>query len=287
MKQTVLFGLKVYNGSFVNLKKDLSRWLKGRLAQSKLKLIATPNPEQVVLASKNQEFLAVLNQFDVLIPDGVGLVWASRFFKARGLIETAVKERVTGVDLVSWLLEFAFEYNLKVLLVGGKDLGKLKIQNLKLKIEDDNDNQLVVHDVREMNLDKRDRLKNKQTVVYWTEAYKDKLKRTKKEEAELKNLISKLRPDIVLVAFGAPFQEMWLLEHRQLLERSGVKLGMVVGGALDMLVGRLPRAPYIMQQLGLEWFWRLVLEPSRIKRQLKLLKFIWLTLTYSKESKKR
>ncbi len=277
MKSILLFGLEVYSGSFDKLKKDLDRWFQ---AQTKLKLVATPNPEQVVLADTDKAFLKVLNQFDILVPDGVGLIWASRLLKDSGLVKERLTERVAGVDLVSWLLKYAFEHNLKVLLVGGKNLGKLKIQNLKLKIEDDGE--LIIYDARRIDFNKKTKRGSKQPVIYWTPAYKNKFKREKKEQVELEKLISQLKPNIVLVAFGAPFQEAWLIKHRQLLKKSEVKLGMVVGGAFDMLVGKLPRAPRLIRQAGLEWFWRLILEPSRIKRQLKLLKFIWLTLNYPK-----
>ncbi len=251
------------------------------LSASKLKLLATPNPEQVVLASHQPGFFKALSRFDWLIPDGVGLVKASCWLKSRGKLKRCLKERVTGVDVVSWLFGFTVENDLKVLLVGGRNLEnlELKFKNTKLKIIEKKELASLANKQKEETKEAKNHSKN---VIFWIEGYKDKLKPTKTEERMIARVITELKPDIVLVALGAPEQEFWLIRHRELLDKAGVKLGMVVGGAIDMIGGRLERAPLVWQRLGLEWLWRLVQEPWRWRRQLRLVRFVWLVVGYSR-----
>jgi len=77
---------------------------------------------------------------------------------------------------------------------------------------------------------------------------------------------------------GAPHQEEWILEHRQLLKNSGCLIALTVGGAIDMILGKLTRAPLWMRRFGLEWLYRLIQEPWRWKRQTRLIKFAWLVM---------
>jgi len=81
--------------------------------------------------------------------------------------------------------------------------------------------------------------------------------------------------DILFVAFGSPKQEIWIAEN---ISKLPVKVAIGVGGAFDFVSGKVRRAPVFMQKLGLEWLFRLIIEPWRIKRQLKLIKFIFLVL---------
>ncbi len=96
----------------------------------------------------------------------------------------------------------------------------------------------------------------------------------KKHDSESERVIKQINDfgtDLLLVAFGAPWQERWLIEHRSELN---TKVAMVVGGALDMWAGNVRRAPLGWRKIGLEWLWRLMMEPSRFKRQLRLVKFM-------------
>ena len=85
------------------------------------------------------------------------------------------------------------------------------------------------------------------------------------------------KTDILFVAFGAPKQEKWIAEN---LEKIPVKVAMGVGGAFDYISGRVPRAPAWIRRLSLEWLFRLIIQPWRIKRQLKLLKYLWLIMVH-------
>ncbi len=84
--------------------------------------------------------------------------------------------------------------------------------------------------------------------------------------------INKFMPDVLLVAYGAPWQEKWLFANRYKLN---AKVGMGVGGAFDYLTGHTPTPPELISKMGLEWLWRLVHEPWRWRRQLALLKYLY------------
>ena len=85
--------------------------------------------------------------------------------------------------------------------------------------------------------------------------------------------------DILFVAFGPPKQEKWIAKN---LKKIPVKVAMTVGGSLDIISGKIPRAPKILRTLGLEWIFRLIMEPWRVKRQLALIEYLLLILKYGK-----
>ncbi len=215
--------------------------LEGIIEGEKFKTVMTPNPEQIVLASKEPRFGEALEQADYLLPDGAGLVWAS-----------GVKERLTGADSVREILLMAAAKNKKVMLIGG---------NYKER-------------AGRLNVD----LGGVQTEIYYTKGYQNANNPSENEEKALRVFVGKSKPDIVLVAFGAPKQEYFVIEKKAWLEENGVKMIMCVGGAFDFLLGRVRRAPSSWQKLGLEWLWRLGREPWRWYRQLALPKFVWLVM---------
>ncbi|KKU74197.1 MAG: Glycosyl transferase, WecB/TagA/CpsF family [Candidatus Amesbacteria bacterium GW2011_GWB1_47_26] len=107
-------------------------------------------------------------------------------------------------------------------------------------------------------------------------AYDDGEKSIRAGERESKRIVAKInkyKPDILLVAYGAPWQEKWLWANRSKIK---AKVGMGVGGAFDYLTGRVKLPPEWINKIGLEWLWRLVHERWRWRRQLRLLRFVWL-----------
>lgn len=97
------------------------------------------------------------------------------------------------------------------------------------------------------------------------------------ENQEIIKAINDIKPDVLLVAYGAPYQEKWLSAMRSKLS---AKVAMGVGGSFDYLVGHAALPPALLEKLGLEWFWRLIREPWRAKRQMMLVKFAWRALTH-------
>ena len=232
------FNLDILNETWEEWRADL----KDILNQEKLKLIMTPNPEQIMLARKEKRFLKLLQEADVLLPDGQGLVWAS-----------GAKTRLTGSDSVEEILKIAREKKLKALLIGGD-------------YQTNKENQLVIPGT-------------KLNMIFYTKGYQNITKVDQNEEKEVKLLISTIKPDILFLAFGAPKQEEWLVNHRDLLTKNQVKLAMVVGGSFDFLLNKVKRAPLLWQKLHGEWLWRLIQEPKRLKRQLVLPQFAFLVVT--------
>lgn len=219
-------------------------------------ILFTPNPEQLVLASKNADFDALLRHADILIPDGVGLVLASRFLAlAHG--GPTLSERIAGIDVAVDLLSLASRKKWQTLLVGGKNYGRGSSRAVQLPAD-------VSHVLT--------------AKMQWTPGYTNVARPTKEEEREVITTLRQLKPKIVFVAFGAPHQEQWVVDHLAELEKAGVEIVMVVGGAFDVLLGKLRRAPLSMRSFGLEWLYRLIQEPHRWRRQLALFEFGWLTL---------
>lgn len=257
---TNLFGLDLFSREKSTLLKILSEKLLGR---SGLVLAATPNPEQVIQSTQNRSFLKTLQQFDLLLPDGIGLVWASwllQFNNAESTKGARLKERITGTDSALWLLGFAKEHNQRVLVLGGREYG------------DPSQPSSTPQELSALYP------KNNLSECWWLEGFRDVASPTVTEQRAVAQAVTTLKPAIVFVAFGAPHQEFWVIKQRQLLESAGVRVVLVVGGAFDYILGKVARAPYFLQVLGLEWLYRLVLQPWRWRRQLRLLQFSWLVL---------
>lgn len=227
--------------------------------------IATGNPEQVMLAQRDRQFYqTVKDEFDWLLPDGEGIVWASQ----RTNSGQTIPERVAGVEVVAEVLaQLPSDFG-PVLVIGGRGYqGKtVKTASGQWKI--------IAFG--------REETQSKEQLVVWLPAYTDASRPNKEEEEEVALVFRMLQPKLVFVALGAPQQEFWVAQHKSLFRKSGVRVVMVVGGAFDMLTGIIPRAPLLVRQLKLEWFWRLLQEPSRWRRQLALVRFLWLVLNKSK-----
>lgn len=165
-----------------------------------------------------------------------------------GLKLGGVRNRVTGVDLMERLIEEAGKKKLTVGFIGGKDgIAHKAAQYFREKYESRivyTDNGGVVNKEGE-----------------WVEGNRKAI----------------LKMDLLFVGFGALKQEKWIKVN---LNKIPVKIAIGVGGALDYFAGEIPRAPKVLRDLGLEWLFRLIIQPWRIKRQLALLKFIWLVLKY-------
>lgn len=170
-----------------------------------------------------------------------------------GKTKNKIQERIAGVEVVEHLLQ----KNLKTLIIGGRDyLGAFEGE--------------AFEDIKS--------LKKIQNNLYWTEGYQEKADILAVEEEALDRIITELKPDLVFVALGAPDQEKWILEHYNLMQENQVKIAMAVGGSFDFLFAKVNRAPQLWQKIGLEWLWRLIKQPWRGKRQLRLIEFIYLLI---------
>lgn len=226
-----------------------------------VRVVFTPTTEQVVMASeeargKKQEarksLLECFEQADMNLPDTLGIVLAERVLVFRQGWKPRLTERVSGVDMMQMLFAEALKQGKKVFLLGGKGTTAEKAAKAlksKYKISDSDFQRLVM----------------------WDAGARDVENESEKEVEAIIERINKFGADVVFVAYGAPWQERWVIEHRDELK---VKVVMVVGGALDMLSGNVSRAPVKWRKFGLEWLWRLVHQPWRWRRQLRLVKFV-------------
>lgn len=244
------------------------------------KQIVTPNPEMLLEAQKNPEFLEALQRAWLSIPDGIGILWAStvqeitrgnsslvKFMKAIFTLATLAfhpkfctkvfPERVTGTDLmesicaVSRTLQPPFDKlkvtkgGIPIFLLGAKPGIAEKVKEI-LEIR-----------YRGVNI----------VGTFSGSPSED-------DFVAIQALIAETQPQILFVAYGSPSQELWITEHLKKL--ASVKIAMGVGGAFDFIACERKRAPKWMQRIGVEWMFRLFQEPSRWKRIWNaVVKFPW------------
>ena len=208
---------------------------KKMLAEEGQHFICTPNPEIVMEAQKDKDLMNILHEADMVIPDGIGVVWASRYS------EICLKERVAGYDLTQNLMAELAATGETFYFFGGAPG--------------------VASTAARMMMKKYPGLK----VVGVHNGYFDE-----KEEKKIIQDIKTKSPSILLVGLGAPKQEKWIYDNIRLV---GAKVAIGVGGSFDVMAGNVKRAPKIFQKLGLEWFHRLITQPTRWRRMMRLPKF--------------
>jgi N-acetylglucosaminyldiphosphoundecaprenol N-acetyl-beta-D-mannosaminyltransferase len=209
---------------------DIIKSLDFFLMEGKSHFITTPNPEIILTAGSDEEYFFILNAADLSIADGFGLVLA-------GYISGQKISRVTGADITKLLLQKANDNNLKVLVInltGG------------LSTKDDISSALQQK---------------------WSKLNFKVIDVTKKERlsAEENKEITDFAPQIIFVGLGAPFQEK--LIYHELTNWPSSKIAIGIGGSFDFITGKIKRAPKIIRLIGLEWLWRVVIQPqNRLKR---------------------
>lgn len=229
MKENIL-GIDVCSDTYDELAAKLLQDIdKGRKS-----FIVAINPEKIMKAQEDRELKSLLNQATYQIPDGIGVILASKLKKGR------IHERVTGIDMMLKLCQEATNNGKKIFLYGAKpgiaDEAKAKLEEMFPGI----------------------------LIVGTLNGYE-------KNEEVIERTINDSGAEIVFVALGSPAQENWIIAHKEKLNPS-VYQG--VGGSFDVISGRLNRAPAVFQKFGLEWLYRLLKEPWRWKRQLELPRFL-------------
>ena len=230
MKHT-LFDIPIDDVSSTELDQQLAEWLNG----SAQKFITTPNPEFLLLARQDEEFRQILQSSDLSLPDGVGLR-----FGIAALTDGRLKNRHTGVDLVERLAYWSYRTNRHLLLLGGAEGSAEKTKHFfeqkfpGIKISVFNPGRIDVSDVG----------------GHKTRPYE----------------LDECNADIMLVALGQKKQEQFI--KCTLSHLPSVRIAVGVGGAFEMIAGMKPRAPRFMSRMGLEWLWRVFIEPRRIGRIL-------------------
>lgn len=241
MKQKLL-GIYIEKESKKDILEKIEKYLKNPKGFFH---IVSLNPENMVIAQKLRPFKEIINKAQVRIVDGVGIVVTGQ------MLGVEMGSRLPGVDLMEKLLLVASKRRLRVAFIGGKG-------NLAEELAScynhayPTANFLGFQGIAKIN------------------------NPNKNEEKKLFSIVTDYKPHFLFVAFGSPDQELWLYKNRALLQ--GI-VCMGVGGGFDFLAKKVRRAPNILRNLGLEWLFRLVIQPWRIKRQFtRLPYFIWLVV---------
>ncbi|MFC1600596.1 WecB/TagA/CpsF family glycosyltransferase [Patescibacteria group bacterium] len=256
------------------------RQIRSNFRKKKKIYIVTPNPEQIFLSSTDEQYKEILNSADISIPDGIGLIAASKFNslpRPKNLIKrifvlfaqglgvgfsvvfdtdwlSSELRLIKGRELFMEIIKLANKKGYKVILVGDsersaqKAANKLKQNYIKLDV-----NGLTGPDLKNNGMPKSE---------------KDK----KNEENVIKN-INKNKPDLLFIGFRAPVQEKWLYRWYEELD---FKCAMVVGGTFDYVSKKKPLPPKWVEDINLEWLWRLVKGDQKFKRVFSAFpKFAW------------
>jgi len=198
--------------------------------------VVTVNPEFVMRAQRDRQFAVVLEEASLALPDGQGLLHASR------LIGRPLRERVTGSDTLPLVAERAALCGYRLFLLGaGPGIAESAARVLTSDYPG-----LQIAGTYAGSPDPA-------------------------EDAEIVARIKSAHPDCLFVAYGAPKQDLWISRN---LERLGVPVCMGVGGAFDFVAGETRRAPVWMRRMGIEWFYRLLQQPWRWRRMLALPRFV-------------
>lgn len=198
-----------------------------------LSMIFTPNSEIILYASNNPEFTEVLNSADMIIPDGIGVVYGAK------ILGNPLKERVAGYDLICNLFPVMAKKGQSVFLLGAKPgVAEIAAENLVKQYPG-----IVIAGTQD---------------GYF------------KNDDEVIENINKANPDFLMVCIGFPKQENWIYNNR---ERLNARLAIGAGGCIDVFAGTVQRAPEFYCKHGIEWLYRLIKQPSRFMRMLALPKF--------------
>ena len=200
------------------------------LEQDQFHYVVTPNPEFILAAEKDADFRQVLNSADLVIPDGIGVVYSAK------ILGTPLKERVPGIEFAADMLAKLDQMGGRLYLLGAKP-GVAQEAGRRILERHPNIVLCGTHDGY----------------------FKD-------EEAVLLE-VAAARPNLLFVCLGAPKQEKWMARWGR---HTGARLAIGLGGALDVFAGNVERAPESWRKLGLEWAYRLKKEPKRAGRMAKL-----------------
>ena len=218
----------------VTMDEALSR-AEALLRGEKAAYVVTPNAEIAYEALHDGQLREMLNGADLMLPDGAGVVLASK------LLRTPVKQKVAGVDFAAGLLGILERNGQSLYLLGGKTgIGELAAQKM---------------------LEAHPQLR----IAGIADGFFQ-------DEAPVIAKINASGADALFVCLGAPKQERFMVQHQQELH---VHLMAGLGGSLDAFAGTVQRAPAWMIRLNLEWLYRLIREPKRFRRMLRLPKYLW------------
>ena len=223
--------IEVLGVAFDDVTMEQAAELGGRMLQEdRFHYVVTPNPEFILAAEKDESFRKVINAADLVIPDGIGVIYSAK------ILGTPLAERVPGIEFSAKMLEKLNEMGGRLFLLGAKPgVAEKAGENICAQYPN--------------------------IVLCGTQDgyFKDE------EDVILK--VAAARPDLLFVCLGAPKQEKWMARWGK---HTGAKMAIGLGGCLDVYAGNVERAPEAWQKAGMEWAYRLKKEPKRITRMAKL-----------------
>ena len=243
MRDTIrILGIDIDNISIDEAGEITSNLIKE--SNKSCKMVFAPNTEFIMMAQKDKEFYDILKKADLATPDSVGVMMGGKKQKK------PFKQRIPGQAYFRKVLEVGEKENWTFYLLGGKgDVPRLAAENVKKDFPNIN-------------------------IVGYHEGFFEK-----DSEEEVIAEINSLEPNVLFVAMGAPLQEKWIAKHQSEL-KCDIAAGQ--GGTFDYEAGIIKRAPVIIQKLGIEWLWRLILQPKRIIRMM-VLPIYYLKIKFTKD----
>lgn len=218
---------KYYKVMYKDSANSFYNLLEDYLVNNKKEFIVTANPETFMKSLEDKEVTKLLSDKNtLLVPDGIGIVRSSK------MLGYDITERITGIDIAYELLKLGNKYHKKIYLFGSMQ----KVIDMMLEVLKKDYPNLIIVGSSNGYVNDKDKVFDE---------------------------ISKLKPDIVLVALGIPLQEKLIYKHLNKFDK-GIFVG--VGGSFDVISGYKKRAPKIFIKLNLEWLYRIIKEPKRIKR---------------------
>lgn len=203
------------------------------IAQKKLSFFVTPNVDHVIKLQSDKQFQELYANADIVLVDSALLMLAGRF------LGTPFKEKISGSDITPELCKLAAQKGYKLFFLGGREGAAVKA---KEALEGTLPGIQIVGTYCPPFGFEKDAAENKKII----------------------ELIKAAKPDILLVGLGAPKQEKWIYQYYQEL---GVPVSGGIGVTFEFIAGMVKRAPVWMQKCGLEWLWRLIMEPARLWRR--------------------
>lgn len=223
-------GIPIYDSSL----EELVRHIDENLVQNVSTHIIALNPDSLLVSQRDAEFKRILSSAEFVICDGVGILIASRLFS-----DERIEHRLVGLELMVRLSELSASKGYGIFLFGGTD-GAAECCARALQV----------------------RLPSLRVVGFYEPPFVEDERFL--DNSGIVEKINRLKPEIVFVALGAPKQEKWIERHRRELT---APILMGVGASFDFIGGKVPRAPVWMQRIGLEWLFRLLVEPRRLAKR--------------------
>lgn len=235
MEKTNVLGLEYVNST----KEEAVDFVFELIEKKEPVTVFTPNAEIAYSAYKDDDFREIISSASLLIPDGAGVVLASK------IINSPLKEKIAGVDFGIEIIKKCPEKGMSLFIVGGKPgVAQIATEKLRTSFAD----------------------------LYIAGACDGYFEKNGPENDRVIDLINESSADVLFVCLGSPAQEKWVFEN--LHRMNGVKIICCLGGSVDVYAGNVKRAPRFFIKLNLEWLYRLIKQPKRLSRMMCLPKYI-------------